>query len=299
MLIVRIKKAQIYPSGNRMDVTISIVSYYTKDLLRRCLKSIFKYAKGLEFEVIVVDNASEDGSSEMVDKEFRTVKLIKNKTNKYYTGANNQALKITRGKYFLILNADTYFMDNSIKKIFDYMESNKNVGAVEGLELYEDGRLVPNGSRVSTPLLDFYELSLVGKRLKNQNMINIYRIVNKKRNETFEIDIGCDAFLCVRTDILRKIGGYDTNLLLYYTENDLCLRIKSLGYNIVHLGSAKVMHEVSASAKKMGWKKFDLYYRDLLTYYTKHGYKISGFLLFSLLKFEETLFKLFRPTTGK
>ena len=280
-----------------MDITISIVSYNTKDLLERCLKSIFKYTERVKFEVIVADNASNDGTLAMVEKEFKKVRLIKNKSNKYYTGANNQALKKARGNYFLILNADTYLVDNSIKKIFDYMVKNKNVGAVEGLEIYEDGRLVPNGSKFSTPLIDFYELSFIGKGFKNKRIIDDYRIADKRRDQTFEIDVGCDAFLCVRTDILRKIGGYDTKLLLYYTENDLCLRIKNLGYSIVHLGSAKVKHEVSASAKKIGWRKFDIFYLDLLTYYIKHGYKISGTLLFILLKFEELLLKLFKPET--
>lgn len=278
-----------------MDVTISIVSYNTRDLLSRCLESIFKYTKELQFEIIVIDNNSADGTAEMVEQKFDSVKLIKNKTNKYYTVANNQALKIANGKYFLILNADTYFVNNSIKKIIGYMEKNQNVGAVEGLEVYKDGKLVPNGSKFSTPLIDFYELSFIGKRVKNKKMIDDYRIINKKRDETFDIDVGCDAFLCVRTDIMKKIGGYYTNLLLYYTENDLCLRIKKLKYKIVHLGSARVMHEVSASAKKIGWKKLDIYYKDLLTYYSKHGYNISGTFLFLLLKFEELFLKLFRP----
>lgn len=282
-----------------MDVTISIVSYNTRDLLKRCIESISKHTKGILFEVIVVDNASDDGTIEMVERKFEKVRLINNKENKYYTGANNQALKKARGKYFLILNADTYFVDNSIKKIVDYMEKNINTGAVEGLEVYEDGRLVPNGSKFSTPLIDFYELSFIGKRLKNKKMINDYRIASKRRDQTFDIDVGCDAFLCVRTNLMRNIGGYDDNLLLYYTENDLCLRIKKLGYTIVHLGSAKVIHDVSSSVKKIGWKKFDIYYHDLVTYYIKHGYKISGTFLFLLLKFEENVLKIFRPGTVK
>lgn len=280
-----------------MDITISIVSYNTKDLLKRCIKSIIRNTKNLKYEIIVVDNASSDGTIEMLKGEFAEVRVLKNRSNKYYAGGNNQALKIAKGKYFLILNADTYFIDNSIKRIVDYMDRNKDVGAVEGLEIYEDGVLVPNGSRFSTPLIDFYELSFIGKRFKNEKVIRQYRIRNKKRDDIFDIDVGCDAFLCVQKKIMEKIGGYDTNLLLYYTENDLCFRIKKLGYKIKHLGTAKVIHEVSASAKKIGWKKFDIYYDDLKTYYSKHGYKLSGFLLFGLLKIEELLLKVFRSKT--
>jgi len=282
-----------------LDVTISIVSYNTKDLLARCIKSIFRYTKGISFEVIVVDNASGDGSPAMVENEFKDVRLIKNKVNGYYTGANNQALEIAKGRYFLILNADTYFVDNSIKKIVDYMDLNKDVGAVEGLEIYENGRLIPTGSGFPNPLIDFYELSFIGKRLKNQKIINDYRIIHRRRDQTFEIDVGCDAFLCVRTDVMKMIGGYDTNFFLYYTENDLCFRIKKLGYRIVHLGKAFVRHNVSSSVKMLKWKKLDIYYRDLLVYYLKHGYIVSGILLYSLLKFEEIILKFFRPNTVK
>lgn len=277
-----------------IDLSISIVSYNTRELLKRCIESIYKYTKGIDFEVIVVDNASQDGTADMVEREFKKVKLIKNIVNKYYTGANNQSLNIAKGKYFLILNADTYFVDNSLKKMVDYMEENLDIGACEGLEVYEDGRLVPTGSRFSTPLIDFYELSLIGIRLKNEKLIDWYRYKKKARRDTFEIDVGCDAFLIVRKNILLEIGGYDENFLLYYTENDLCLRIKKLGCKIMHIGSAKVIHRVSASVNKLGWRKTDIYYKDLLWYYRKHGYVQSGTILYILLKLEERILKIIK-----
>jgi len=277
-----------------MDISISVVSYNTKELLARCIKSIYKQTKGLKFEVIVVDNGSKDETVDFIKSEFPKLKLIANRKNLFFTKANNQALKIAKGKYFLILNSDTYFVDNSIKKIFDYMEKNKTVGAVEGLEIYEDGTLVPNGSKFSTPLLDFYELSFIGKRFKNRKMIDEYRIANKRRDETFDIDVGCDAFLMVRKEIMDKLNGYDDHFLLYYTENDLCLRIKNLGYKIVHLGNAKVIHTVSASVKKLGFKKMDIYYQDMLWYYRKHGYIGTGTLLYVLLKLEEVILRIIK-----
>lgn len=274
-----------------MDVTISIVTYNSKELLQRCLISIYKWTKGITFEVIVVDNASNDGTVAMIKKEFPHVICIANKQNNFYAKGNNQSLRIAKGKYFLILNSDTYFIDNSIKKMLHFMEKNIQSGAIEGLEMYEDGKIVSTASLFSTPRIDFYELSLIGKRLKNNKLIRQYRISSKKRTDTFLIDVGCDAFLMIKTEILRKIGGYDEKLWLYYTENDLCLRIKQRGYDITHYGDAKVYHKVSAIVDTMGWKKADIYYRDLLYYYKKHGYKVSGTLLFLLLKIEEVLLK--------
>lgn len=269
-----------------MDVTISIVSYNTRELLTRCLKSIYKYTKDISFEVIVVDNGSQDGVLEMLEKNFPQVKVIVNQENKFFSKANNQALNIAKGKYFLILNSDTYFIDNSIKKMFDYLEKNPTIGACEGLEIYEDGRDVPTGSMHATPLIDFYELSLLGKRIKNQKIIDEYRLKNKDRKDTFEIEVGCDAFLMVRTELIERIKGYDEKFLLYYTENDLCKRIQKLGFKIIHLGNAKIMHKVSASAVMLGSRKITIYYQDLLNYYKKHQSAFSGMVLYTLLRIE-------------
>lgn len=269
-----------------MDVTISIVSYNTKDLLRRCIKSIYQYTKDISFEVIIVDNASKDGTVEMLRKEFPKIDLIVNQENDFFSKANNQALKIAKGKYFLILNSDTYFVDNSIRKMFDYLEKNSQVGACEGLEIYENKKIVPTGSMQSTPLIDFYELSIFGKRIKDKKIINEYRLIKKDRRTTFEIEIGCDAFLMVRADLMQKIQGYDEKLYLYYTENDLCLRIKNSGYKIVHFGDAKVIHTVSASAAVLGSRKTAIYYRDLFNFYKKNQSIFFGTILYVLLKIE-------------
>lgn len=276
-----------------MDVSISIVNYNTRDLLKRCLSSIFKHTRDIKFEIIVVDNASSDDSVAMIKQEFRSVKIISNHDNIFFTRANNQALKKASGRYFLILNSDTYFVDNSLKKMVDYMDLHKNIGACEGLEIEEDRSLIPNGSKLSTPLIDFYELSIIGKWMRNEKMLDSYRLRKLRRDTIFEIDVGCDAFLMVRIDLMKKLNGYDEQFLLYYTENDLCLRIKRLGYKIIHLGNAKVVHRLSSSVNKIGFfKKADIYYNDLFKYYWKHNYKFSGFLLFTLLKAEEFILRL-------
>lgn len=278
-----------------MIVSISIVSYNTRDLLRRCLKSIIQKTKDLSFEVIVVDNGSSDGSWQMVEKDFPKVILIRNDRNEFFTKANNQALNISKGKYFILLNSDTYFEDNAIKKIVAFFEKNPRVGAIEGLELYENRRQIPNGSRFSTPLIDFYELSFIGKRISDKHLLDAYRLRYENRRETFPIDVGCDAFLAVRKDVWRKINGYDEQFLLYYTENDLCKRIKQKGYEIIHLGSAHVVHSVSASADKLRFKKMYIYYKDMLRYYLKYGYIVSGILLYLLLQCELFLLQMLRP----
>lgn len=280
---------------NNLDLTISIASYNTSDLLTRCLNSIYKNTRNVNLEVIVVDNASSDGTKKMIKENFKKVKLIENKKNLFFTVANNQALKLAKGRYFLILNSDTYFVDNSIRKMIEKMDKNSRIGAVGGTEVYENGEIILTGSKFSSPLIDFYELSFIGKRFKNKKIINRFKMNRISRLSDFDVDMTSDAFLMVRTNILKELGGYDPKLLLYYTENDLCLRIKKKGFRILHMSEARVVHTVSASVKKIGWKKLDIYYHDLLHYYKKNGRPITGTMLYALLKMEKSVLKILRP----
>lgn len=266
------------------DLTISIVSYNTKDFLRRCLASIFRYTQKLTFEVIVVDNASSDGSVAMVNQDFPQVKLIKNRINKFYTGANNQALRLAQSRYFLILNSDIFLTTNAFKTMVNYLDRHPQVGAIEPLQLYQDGRIAPTGSRHNTPLTDFFELTWLGRKLAHHQLLRRFRLARCNRRHTWPAEVICDAALMVRTDLLKHLRGYDERLKLYYTENDLCRRIQNHGFTIVHLGSAKVYHTVSASTAKVGWQTISgIYAADLWHYYRKwHGLLPASLLWFSL-----------------
>jgi GT2 family glycosyltransferase len=191
------------------DLTISIASYNTKDLLRRCLTSIFKFTRKLNFKVIVVDNASSDGSAAMVKREFPRAKIIRNRVNRWYTGANNQALKLARGRYFLILNSDIFLTTNAFKTMVNYLDRHPQIGAIEPLQLYQDGRIAPTGSRHNTPLADFFELTWLGRKLARQKLLNHFRLVRHNRRHTWPAPVICDAALMTRTDLIKKIGGYD------------------------------------------------------------------------------------------
>ena len=270
----------------RYELTISIVSYNTKLLLKRCLKSIYQFTKGISFAVIVVDNASTDGSAQMVAKKFPQVKLIRNRENNFYTKANNQALKIARGKYFLILNSDIYLKSNALKKLVDYLNHHPKVGAVEPLQRYEDGRIAPTGSRHNRIWSDLVALTGLHRLIK-------LKILPQDRKLTYPAEVISDGAMLIRTGLFRKIGGYDTRFKLYYTENDLCQRIQAQKMTTVHCGSAQLSHTVSASTNKAGWKTISqIYSRDALTYYLKYGAKASAYVLFLALRFNNLLILL-------
>ncbi len=274
-----------------MRLTISIVSYNTKDLLRRNLKSIFRLAKGINFEVIVVDNNSTDGSAKLVEKEFPQVRLIKNQSNRWYTGANNQALKIAKGKYFLILNSDTYLTNNAFKILADYLDKNPKAGAVEPRQEDEKGRTASTSSKHNSWWLDLIELTLLHKFIKLK-ALDKFRLTGKDRTETYPAEVISDGAMMVRTNLLKKLGGYDQSFRLYYTENDLCRRIQKAGYQTVHVGTAKLKHRISASTDKVGWKIISgVYAADAREYYAKYQSKVIAVLLYFLLELNNFVIK--------
>ncbi|MEK7513967.1 MAG: glycosyltransferase [Patescibacteria group bacterium] len=262
------------------QLTISIVSFNTRSLLKRCLSSIYKFTQNLSFEVIVVDNASTDGSAAMVKKYFPQVKLIANSANNFYTGANNQALAIGQGEYFLILNSDIFFKDNALAKMVQYLKQHSLVGAVEPAQLYEDGRIVGTGSKHDSLWHSLTELTLLHKIFKPKSLQQ-YRMTNKDRTQVWPAPVICDAALMARTDQLKHLGGYDEKFKLYYTENDLCHRLQALGLSTVHYGLASVYHRVSASTDKAGWQTISpLYNRDAFAYYRKYHSLIQGVIIY-------------------
>lgn len=273
-----------------MDVSICIVNFNTRDLLKRCLKSIFDLLSSVfNFEVIVVDNGSSDGSAEMVEKRFPQARLIKNKENRFFTAAYNQAAKKARGRYLLILNSDTYFVDQSLAKLVTFMDKHPEIGLVEGLQFDESGKIIPTGSLETSPLIDFYQLTVFGRLIKGKKLEE-YRLSSWNRRESREVEVVCDAFALVRTDLFKKIGGYDEDFLLYYTENDLCKRIRQAGFRVFHYAGAKVIHRLQASSDQFSWlKKSGYYQHDLSCYYKKYGPTWAAYALPMLIKLNNLL----------
>lgn len=276
-----------------MDLTIGILSFNTKELTLRCLRSIKKYTKSLKYEIIIVDNGSKDGSASAIKKDFPEIKLIANKKNRFFAAGYNQIIKVANGEYFMMLNSDTRLENNAFKKMLDFMKE-KNLVVCEGLEIKPNGEAISTGSLFRSPLSDFYELSLLGRIFKNEKYIRKVRKKNYNRKKTFQVDVGCNAYMCINTDLLKKIGGYDENLKLYYTEDDLSQRITKEGFSIFHFGESYVIHEDARSAMKLKWKRIEIFYKDLLTYHSKYGNRFFGICLYMLLRLELVFWRFLR-----
>ncbi len=257
-----------------MDLSIIIVSFNTKAILVSCFNSILKHTKHISFEIIVVDNDSNDGSSEAAKKLGAIV--IQNKKNLGFAAANNQGFNMAKGKYILFLNSDTEIHDNVLDEMVAWMDNNPKVGVSScGLEningsLQATGGFFPNLMSVFSwmtiqdiPFVDsiikpFHPYHSKSFFAKGENFYKIER----------ELDWVTGAFLLTRRGILQEIGGWDESYFMYVEEVDLCFRIKKLGYKVYYLPKWKITHLGGASSKS---NEFSLIseYQGIIRFYKK------------------------------
>lgn len=255
-----------------MDLSIIIVNFNTRDFLRDCLTSIFSQKAKMDFEVWVVDNASQDQSVQMVEKEFPKVKLIKNKENLGFAKGNNSALQKSRGKYLFLLNTDTVVKEGSIAKIVDFMGKNPQAGAL-GLKIFN-----PDGSPQPSVGI-FYNLFSAFLMLFGGESLGFLRT---SPSEIKEVDWVAGAALVVRREILNKTGLLDENLFMYMEEVEWCYRIKKAGLKIFFYPGAQVIHYERASSSKSA--AILGIYKGLIYFYQKHEPKWKLPILKFMLK---------------
>lgn len=267
-----------------MDLSVIIVNWNTRNLLRDCLKSIFKFTKGVKFEIIVVDNGSKDKSSRMVKKEFPQVTLIPNKSNLGFSKANNQGLKIAKGKYLLLLNSDTYFIENSLKKLKEEAEKHPRLGILSPLLLNADQSIqqsagfFPHLPQVLLWMTFIDDLPL-GSYLHPYHIdhISFYK-------SQHDIDWGTGAALLISKEVNRKVGGLDEGIFMYGEDVEWCFRIKKAGYKVIFSPCTKIIHIGGGSMKQVRTTAFIGEYRGLIYYYKKYKSTLALQILIALLK---------------
>lgn len=270
-----------------MDVSIIIVNYNTKDLLRDCLNSIRKNTNGVEYEVIVSDNKSADGSAEMLKKEFKDVILLENEKNGGFAYANNKGIKIAKGKYIFLLNSDTIVMENSIYKMYNYMEKNKKVGILGPKLLNADLSNQTSVFGYPTLFKEFASIFRLKNLLKNKflkkcfvklskkilpNDVNQYMKNFQEDREVEKVEVLVGAAMFIRKEVIEDIGGLDESYFMYYEEIDYCLNSAKHGWPCFFYPYASIIHLVGQSSKKANYVTFLARYESMIHYFEKnHG----------------------------
>ena len=238
------------------QVSIILVSYNTRELTKNCLKSIYEQTKGVDFDIFIVDNNSEDGSQQMIKEEFPQVTLIESNENLGFGRANNVAIKQSNAKYVFLLNTDTILLNNSVKILYDFMEKeeNKNIAACGGNLFDENKNHTFSHGVFLSPWSKF--LKTFGlKYLDKKTLSKLKADYTNKNSELKEVEFICGADLMMRKSILDKIGLFDEKFFLYYEETELQHRMKEKGYKIFIVPEAEIMHLESASSKNLVYKK--------------------------------------------
>ena len=259
------------------DVAVIIVSYNTKELTLKCIESIYEKTQNVNFEVVVVDNNSQDGSPDAIAEKFPDIKVIKNNENLGFGKANNVGIEQSQSKYVFLLNPDTILKNNAVKILYDYMESNEIAGAaggmlydIDGNKTFSFGRLPLLKDKVKLILLPHFLLS---KDIRGKiNFNNIQDIQ--------EVGFISGADLMLRRDVINKTGAFDKDFFLYYEETELQYRIKKTGYNIYIVPQAKILHlEGKSSSKKS--RREESFKSEYLYY--KKCYKLTKFSPFKII----------------
>lgn len=230
-------------------LSIAIVSWNTRDLLQKCLSSVFENLEGIDAEVIVVDNASKDGSARMVQKQFPQVKLIEADSNLGFTKANNLAFRVATGKYFLLLNSDTVVMPKAISRMVEFMDFYPLAGAVGCRLLNGDGTLQRSCSCFPTVMTELYDALYLSKLFPKSKRFGRYAMSHWDFNSIREVDFAGGSCLMLRRKTLEDIGLLDENLFMYSEETDLCYRMRMNNWKVFFIPDARVIHYGGQSSK--------------------------------------------------
>ena len=224
-------------------IFIVIVNYNTRELLDRCLESIFSGSLSLEKSVIVVDNNSEDGSKELITQKWPQVKLISNSDNRGYAPACNQGLKISDANYVMAINTDAFLVGDSLAEMVSFMEENPDVCAVGPKQVRENGELVPQCARRRPTLLSlFIYYSGLGWRLQFLNSFSRRILPLEHYDSVQDVEILCGACIVFRRSALEKVGLLDDRLILNFDDIEWCERAARHNCRIVYLPKARVIH---------------------------------------------------------
>lgn len=265
-----------------IDLSIVIVNWNVRQLLKRCLRSIFDSigtadagqgppATGIRFEVIVVDNASSDGSVTMVREDFPQVRLIANESNLGFTRGNNQAIACSRGRYVLLLNPDTVVVRGALTTMVRYMDAHPRVGGLGPQLLNPDGSVQSSRRRFPTMATAFLESTIFQRWVPCNSILRRFYVLDRSDEETQEVDWVVGACLLMRREAIDQVGPLDEDYFMYSEELDWCYRLKERGWKVVYLPTAQVIHHEGKSSEQVVPTRHIHFQRSKVLFFRKHG----------------------------
>lgn len=254
-----------------MKLSVIIVNYNVKHFLEQCLHSVYKAAKGIETEIFVVDNNSVDGSAQLIREKFPDLHFIENKENVGFSRANNQAIRIAKGKYILLLNPDTVVEEDTFLKVIDFMEQHPEAGGLGVKMIDGKGAFLPESKRgLPTPWVAFYKMFGLSKLFPNSRKFGKYHLSYLSENEIHSVDVLAGAFMLMRKETLEKVGLLDETFFMYGEDIDLSYRITLGGYKNYYFPETTIIHYKGESTKKGSLNYVKVFYNAMIIFARKH-----------------------------
>lgn len=266
-----------------MDVSIIIVNWNTKQLLRDCLTSVYERAGEVDYEIIVVDNASTDGSAEMVKIDFRQVILIENTENRGFAAANNQGMAVAKGRYVLLLNSDTVVLDNVIANTVRFADENPQV-AVAGCRVLNPDRTLQRTCFMFPSILNMLLSSTYLYKLFPKNrFFGREQMTWWDRSDVRKVDVVTGCFMLVRREAIEQVGVMDERFFMYGEETDWCYRFWKKGWTVMFAPVGQIIHFGGQSTAKRPVAMIVQLRLSILKFIRKHygwpSYLIARFLV--------------------
>lgn len=268
-----------------IDVTVSIVNWNTREELRECLRTLLAQDASASAEVIVVDNASSDGSADMLRSEFEnSVQLIVNDTNRGFGAAHNQSIARSSGRFVLLLNPDCRIPEaDAIGKMTRYMDANPDVGMLGPKVLNPDGSLQYSARRFPRMLAGAFRHTALGRLFPRNRFVREYMMIDWAHDQVRDVHWLSGAALMVRRETFEQIGLLDEGFFMYVEDVDWCRRAHQAGWRVVYYPMATVEHRIGASSDQNPVEMIRQHHRSMLRYFLKYDGRGPKALLIPLV----------------
>jgi len=266
-----------------VDVSIIIVSWNTRDILCNCLESVYKQTRKVDFEVIVIDNASTDGSAEMIKNKFPQVILIENSENRGFAAANNQGIVLAKGRYILLLNSDTLVLNQTIAETVSFADAHPETAVIGCRILNQDKTLQPTCFMFPSILNMLLSTSYLYKLFPKNKFFGRERMTWWSRSDVREVDVVTGCFMLVRREAIKQVGMMDERFFIYGEETDWCYRFKQAGWKVMFAPVGKIIHLGGQSTRQVRGDMLVQQRISILQFIRKHHsclkYRLACFLV--------------------
>jgi N-acetylglucosaminyl-diphospho-decaprenol L-rhamnosyltransferase len=266
-----------------MNISIIIVSYNTREMTLNCIESVFKQTRGCTFEVIVIDNNSQDGSAEAIARKWPEIRTIASVQNDGFARANNIAAAYAKGDYILLLNPDTIVLDGAIQKLHHFAEQNPDAGIFGGSTFFSDGTRNPTSCWSKPSVWSMFVMGIgLCSIFRNSRLFNPESFNWWKWDRVREVDIVTGCFLMIKKNLWNRLKGFDTAFFMYSEDADLCIRAKKIGGKSLVYPDARIIHIAGASEKVRTNKMITLFKSKsqlLKKHYSRSVARYGSFML--------------------